>query len=55
MSDNLPARLRNILSRRTKVKTEEQVEAFIDDLEQIIRAVEQVQMDVSREMLRRRE
>jgi hypothetical protein len=48
----LPTRLRAILAR--KPKSEQEVQNFIDDLEQIIRSVEQIQMDVSRAMLRRR-
>lgn len=52
MSENLATKLRSILSR--KLRTEEDATAYIDDLEQVIRSVEQLQMDASRAMLRRR-
>jgi hypothetical protein len=51
---NLPTRLRAILARK-QPKTEQAVQEFIDDLEQIIRGVEQIQMDASREWRRQKE
>jgi hypothetical protein len=51
----LPTRLRNVLARKVRRMTDEQFEQFIDDLESVIRGIEQVQMDTSRERLRRKE
>ncbi|MGY8681102.1 hypothetical protein Q2941_25340 [Bradyrhizobium sp. UFLA05-153] len=51
-ADNLPTRLRNILSRQPQ--TDAEIEDFIDDLEKVIRGIEQVQIDASRERFRRR-
>jgi hypothetical protein len=47
----LPTRLRAILSRRPR--TEQQVEAYVEDLEQIIRAIETAQMEAQRQLRRR--
>jgi hypothetical protein len=52
MTEDLPTRLRDILSR--KPKTEEETERFIDDLEKIINALYDAQMAASREMLRKK-
>ena len=51
METPLPTRLRNILAR--KPKTDADYEAYVDDLEKIIRDIETLQMSASRERLRR--
>jgi hypothetical protein len=53
MSDDLPTRLRRLLDRRPR--TDEETELVVDEIEKVIRALEQVQMDLTRARLRKRE
>jgi len=53
MSSDLPMRLKLVLGRRPRI--DEEAEQAVDEIERIIRALEQIQIDLTKSRLRKKE